>query len=58
MLNCDGLDIVAVSSMFSQKDRLWRYVAVCYMLCEVLGPLPQTDLETQVGILMQRYVLA
>ena len=40
VLNCNGLDIVAISSMFSQKDRLWRYIAVCYMLCEVLGPLP------------------
>ena len=57
-LGCSGLDIVAIGSMFGHRERLWRYVAVCYMLCEVLSPLPETDPETLIGILMQRYVLA
>lgn len=27
-----------VNQMFSGKDRLWRYMAVCFLLCDVLSP--------------------
>lgn len=44
--------------MFWNKDRLWRYIAVCLILCEVLSPMPQSDAESEVAILMERYMLA
>lgn len=54
----ESMSVGDISGLFGCKDRLWRYLAVCLLLCEVLCPVPATDCESHINLLMQKYALA
>jgi len=58
VMGVESMPVDEISSLFGCKDRLWRYLAVCLLLCEVLCPVQAIDAESHVNLLMQKYALA